>query len=186
VKVENADTEIAPGGTPASGELSSQALQPGYPIPATASSSEINRPGALRAVLKASLLGIGILLIPILGIVLTGAVAVYFYHRENGFALPAGFGSRLGGAAGVAAFAMFMAVSTFVFHAHQPNADDFTKMAQSFGTDVTDAEFQASVRFLFTPAGRAAMFFLSFVIAWVLAAVGGALASAFLRRRNAR
>ena len=66
----------------------------------------IDRGTAVRAAIKAGLLGVLIAIIPLLGIVLTGALAVYFYRRENGFVLPAALGSRLGGAAGVVAFAI--------------------------------------------------------------------------------
>src|SRR6266851_10043646 len=62
------------------------------------SGSTMDRRVAVRAALKAGVLGVVIGMIPFLGIVLTGGLAVFFYRRDNGFALPAALGSRLGGA----------------------------------------------------------------------------------------
>ena len=55
---------------------------------------------AARAALKAGALGVFIGMIPVLGIVLTGSLAVYFYRREKGLAPPTAVGARIGGAAG--------------------------------------------------------------------------------------
>jgi hypothetical protein len=149
----------------------------------------MDRSGAVRAALKAGVLGVFIWVIPLLGIVLTGALAVFFYRRENGFTLPAALGSRLGGAAGVVAFAiraLYMAIRIFVFHAQQEYTDDFLKVAQRFGANATDPDMQASIHYLFTPAGLAISFFFVMIVVVVLTSVGGALASLVLRPRNSR
>jgi len=57
-------------------------------------------------------------MIPFLGIVLTGSLAIFFYRRENGVPPPAALGSRLGGAAGVVAFAinaLMITIRIFIF-----------------------------------------------------------------------
>jgi hypothetical protein len=149
----------------------------------------MDRSVAVRAALKAGVLGVFIWVIPLLGIVLTGALAVFFYRRENGFTLPAALGSRLGGAAGVVAFAiraLYIAIRIFVFHAQQEYTDDFLKVAQRFGANAAAPDLQASIHSLFTPAGLAIGFFFVMIVVVVLTSVGGALASLFLRPRNSR
>ena len=155
----------------------------------TAFGSTMDRSLAVRAALKAGVFGFFIGMIPFLGIVLTGALAVYFYRRENGFALPAALGSRLGGAAGVVAFAinaLLIAIRIFVFHAQQEYTDTILKIAQRFGANAADPDFQASIHNLFTPSGLALTFFCGMIVTVVLASIGGALASLFLRPRNTR
>jgi hypothetical protein len=144
---------------------------------------------AVRAALKAGALGVFIGMIPLLGIVLTGALAVFFYRRENGFALPAALGSRLGGAAGVVAFginALMITVRIFVFHAGKEYTDNILKIAEKFGVNVADPDIQASIHNLFTPSGLAITFFFGMILTVVLASVGGALASLLQRPRNTR
>lgn len=154
-----------------------------------ASGSTMDRGIAVRAALKAGVLGVFIGMIPFLGIVLTRAVAVFFYRRENGSALPAALGSRLGGAAGVVAFAinaLLITIRIFVFHAQQEYTDAILKVAQRFGANTADPDIQASIHNLFTPAGLALTFFFGMIVTVVLASVGGAVASLFLRPRNPR
>jgi hypothetical protein len=142
---------------------------------------------AVRAALKAGVLGILIGMIPFLGIVLTGALAIYFYRRENGFVLPPALGSRLGGAAGVVAFAinsLMISVRIFVFHAQQEYIDAILNIAQKFGANAADPDLQASIRNLFTPSGLAITFFFGMIVTVALASAGGALASLMLRPRN--
>jgi len=149
--------------------------------------STMDRGTAVRAALKAGVLGVFIGMIPFLGIVLTGALAVYFYRRENGATLLAALGSRLGGAAGVVAFAinaLLITIRIFVFHAQQEYTDEILKFAQKFGANVADPDIQASIHNLFTPSGLAITFFFGMIFTVVLASVGGALASLFLRPRN--
>jgi hypothetical protein len=193
VQVAISDAEIAAGLNPAPDEIapeisvetrlaSSQTRQ-------AASGSTMDRGIAVRAALKAGVLGVFIGMIPLLGIVLTGALAVFFYRRENGFVLPAALGSRLGGAAGVVAFAinaLLITIQIFVVHAQQKYTDDIMTIAQKFGANTADPEFQASIHNLFTPAGLALTFFLGMILTVVLASIGGALASLLLRQRNTR
>ncbi len=149
--------------------------------------STMDRGIAVRAALKAGVLGVLIGIIPFLGIALTGALAVFFYRRESRFVLPAALGSRLGGAAGVVAFAinaLLITIRIFVFHAQQEYTDAILKVAQRFGTNVADPDIQANIHNLFTPAGLAITFFFGMILAVALASAGGALASLFLRSRN--
>lgn len=190
VQVAIPDAEIAAGLNPALDELSPEIPQTGhFDRPSTMAGSTMDRGIAVRAALKAGVLGVFIGMIPFLGIVLTGALAVYFYRRENGFALPAALGSRLGGAAGVVSFsinALLITIRIFVFHAQQEYTDEILKFAQKFGANVADPDIQASIHNLFTPSGLALTFFFGMIFTVVLASVGGALASLFLRSRNTR
>jgi hypothetical protein len=187
VQVTVPDAEIAAGLNPAPGELSPEVpAGPARPAASTLAGT-LDRGIAVRAALKAGVLGVFIGMIPFLGIVLTGALGVFFYRRENGLALPAALGSRVGGAAGVVAFAinaLLITIRIFVFHAQQEYAEAVLKVAQRFGANVADPDIQASIHNLFTPSGLAVTFFFGMIITVVLASVGGALASLFLRARN--
>jgi hypothetical protein len=193
VQVAAPDAEIAAGLNPALDELSQE-----IPVETRLASSQtrqvssgstMDRKIAVRAALQAGVLGVFIGMIPFLGIVLTGALAVFFYRRENGFALPAALGSRLGGAAGVVVFAinaLLITIRIFVFHAQQEYTDYILKIAQRFGANAADPEIQASIHNLFTPTGLAITLFFGMIFTVVLASVGGALASLFSRPRNTR
>ncbi|MGA8540020.1 MAG: hypothetical protein WB566_11005 [Terriglobales bacterium] len=149
----------------------------------------MDRSTAVRAALMAGVLGVFIQMIPLLGIVLTGALAVFFYRRERRIALPAAVASRLGGAAGVVAFAInavLITVRIVVFHAQQEYIDFLTRFAHTVGANAADPDFQAGIRSLLTPAGLAITFLFGLIIAAVLASMGGALAALFLRPRNPR
>lgn len=144
----------------------------------------MDRSIAVRAALKAGALGVLIGVIPFLGIILTGALAVVFYRRESGYALPIALGSRLGGAAGVVVFAVnaLFTVLIIVFHAQQKCIDAMVGLAQRFGANTTNPSFQVGLRNLFTPSGLV----ISFFVALLFSSVGGALAALFLRLRNPR
>jgi hypothetical protein len=149
----------------------------------------MDRGTVVRAALKAGVLGVFIGMIPVLGIVLTGALAVYFYRRENGLVLPAALGSRVGAAAGVVSFAinsLLIAIRIFVYHAQQEYIDAILKFSQAFGANVADSDVQAGVRNLFTPSGLAITFVFGMIFTLVLASLGGAAASWFLKPRNNR
>ena len=149
----------------------------------------MDRGKAVRAALKAGVLGVFIGMIPLLGMVLTGALAVFFYRRENRVSPPTALGSRLGGAAGVVAFAinaLMVTIRIFIFHAQQEYIDAILKIAQKFGANAADPDIQASIHNLFTPSGLVITFFFGMIFTVVLASVGGALASLFLRPRNPR
>ncbi|MGO9404876.1 MAG: zinc ribbon domain-containing protein [Terriglobales bacterium] len=168
-----------------------ESLNPEAPVEARLASSQarpamfgstMERRVAVRAALKAGVLGVFIAIIPLLGIVLTGASAVYFYRRKNGFVLPAVLGARLGGAAGIVVFAInaLFTIPIIVFHAQQECLDGIVKMAQRYGINTATPQFQASMQNLFTPSGLASFF----IVAVVLASAGGALASLLLRPRD--
>ena len=195
VQVAVPNAEVDAGLNPAPGELSPEipvetglASSPTRPAGSTMAGT-INRGIAVRAALKAGVLGVFIGMIPFLGIMLTGALGVFFYRRENGFALPAALGARVGGAAGVVAFAinaLLITIRIFVFHAQQEYVDAILKVAQRFGANAADRDIQASIHNLFTPSGLALTLFFGMIVTVALASVGGALASLFLRPRNTR
>jgi hypothetical protein len=193
VRVATPDAEIATGLNPAPDDLS-----PEIPVETRLASSPTRQPAfgatmdknvAVHAALKAGMLGVFIGMIPFVGIVLTGALGVFFYRRENGLALPAALGARLGGAAGIVAFAinaLLITIRIFVFHAGQEYTDSILKIAQKFGVNAADPDIQAGIHNLFTPSGLAITFFFGMIITVVLASVGGALASLLQRPRNTR
>ena len=145
---------------------------------------------AVRAAIKAGVVGFFMgMLIPFLALALAGALAVFFYRRESGLALAPALASRLGGAAGLVAVAVqsfFFTIWIFVFHHQREYIDSVTRFVHSIGADASIPDIQASIRSLFTPAGLIVTLFLVMILALVLASVGGALASLFMRRGNPR
>jgi MFS family permease len=140
-----------------------------------------------RAAIKAGVAGIFLGMIPFLGVVLTGWLAVYFYRREKGLVPATGIGSRLGGAAGVVAFAvnsLLIVIRIFLFHAQQEYIDALLKLTQALGYNSSDPDVQSVMRSLFTPSGLALTFLFGMIFSVLLAAVGGALASMALRDRT--
>jgi hypothetical protein len=193
VPVAISDGEIAAGLNPVVEEVSPQiAVETKLASSQTRQASSrtaMDRGIAVRAALKAGVFGVFIGMIPFLGIVLTGSLAIFFYRRENGVPPPAALGSRLGGAAGVVAFAinaLMITIRIFIFHAQQEYIDAILKLAQRLGANAADPDIQASVHNLFTPLGLAISFFFVMIFTVVLASVGGALASLLLRPRNPR
>lgn len=130
------------------------------------------------------MLGVFIGAIPFIGIVLTGALAVFFYRRKSGSTLSAALAARIGGAAGVVVFAIgaVFTVAVIAFHAQQQCVDLMMTTFQRLGANTSDPELQASIQRLFTPLGQA----ISFFAAVVSASFGGALASLFLRSGKPR
>ena len=144
----------------------------------------LDRRIAVRVAIQAGLLGLLISIIPFLGIVLTGALAVFLYRRAGGYALSAGAASRLGAAAGTVSFAIssfFMLVRMVVFHAQQEYQDVMMKVAQAIGMDPKGPEVQDMIRAMMSPPGLALTLFFSFIIGVALAAIGGALAASMAR-----
>jgi hypothetical protein len=189
VQVAIPDAGIATGSNRESDEISPETVhagrfdRPGFDRSGTTSGHTMDRGIAARAALKAGVLGIFIAIIPLLGIVLTGALAVFFYRRENGLVLPAALGSRLGGAAGVVAFAtntLLFAIRIFVFHAQREYLDFLMQIANKTGVNSADPDFQAVIHSMLTPSGMAFTFFFGMIFVVVLAALGGALASWFM------
>jgi hypothetical protein len=190
VEVAIPDPVVATGLNRVADEVSAETLQTAVPHYA-----QFQRPGAMnrrfavRAALKAGVLGVFIGMIPLLGIVLTGALAVYLYRRESRFVLAAADGSRLGGAAGVVAFAInaiLLTIRIFVFHAQQEYVEFLTRFAHTVGANAADPDFQAGIHGLLTPQGIAITFFFGLILAAVLAAVGGGLASLLQRTDKPR
>ena len=96
VQVAIPDAEVAAGLNPAADEFS-----PEIPVETRLASSQtrqassgstMDRGIAVRAALKAGVLGVFIGMIPFLGMVLTGALAVFFYRRENRVSPPTALG----------------------------------------------------------------------------------------------
>ena len=146
----------------------------------------LDRKIAVRAALLAGLLGLVIGLIPFVGIVLTGALAVVLYRRAGGSALSAGAASRLGAAAGTVSFAIssfFMMVRIVVFHAQQEYQDAMMKVAQTFGLDPNGPDVQEMIHMMTTPMGLAVTLIFSFILGVALAAIGGAVAASLGRGR---
>jgi hypothetical protein len=197
VLVATPDMEVTP--TPEAARPSSvsqgsatQGSAPGHPFPQVPQAALFAGPGAfdrriaVRAAILAGGLGFFINVIPLLGIVLTGALAVYLYRRAGGLSLTARSGSRLGGAAGAVTFAIssvFMAIRIFIFHALQEYQDVMLKVANALGLNSADPEVQDMVHRLSTPSGLAITLLFSLVIGVALAAIGGALASALVHPR---
>ncbi|MGO9865243.1 MAG: zinc ribbon domain-containing protein [Terriglobales bacterium] len=176
--------------TPSEPPAVETSLAPPQPTPA-ASTTALDRRGAVRAALKAGVLGvfISIIITPLLGTIFAGALAVYFYRRDAGFPLPPALGSRLGGAAGIVLFAINAITFTvwiFAFHGQQQYIDYLLKILPKFGFNPADPDIQASIHNLFTPSGLAFTFFFGMIFALALASLGGALASLFMRPRRPR
>jgi hypothetical protein len=134
---------------------------------------------AVKAAIWAGCAGSFIGIIPVIGIVLTGALAVYLYRREARSSPAPAMGARLGGAAGIVLFAVnaIFIIPIVVMHAQRECIEALTQVMQKLGIDTTNAQFQAGIGDLFTPAGLAK----SFVVAVILTAVGGALGALVMR-----
>jgi hypothetical protein len=148
----------------------------------------MDRGTAVRAALKAGLLGFLVGgFIPFFGIVLAGALAVFFYRRESGFGLPIGLGLRLGGAAGMVSVAISGAVLSIwilLFNGQGKYLEYLKQATDRAGVSASDPQFQAVLHGLSTPFGLAITFLMGMFVGSVLASVGGALASLFLRPRK--
>jgi len=146
----------------------------------------LDRGAAARAIVKAGLLGVFIGIIPFLGFLITGVLAVWFYRRAGGGALTAGIGSRIGGTAGGLATAisgLYTVVQIFIFHAAKTSEEGLTKVLTMFGVDPADPRTQAMIHDLFTPSGIVLSLVFGLILSVALAAIGGALAAAMFRSR---
>jgi hypothetical protein len=159
---------------------------PDFGRPPTLQQSLFDRNLAARCALKAGVIGVLLLfLVPFVGVVLIGSLAVYLYRRAHGFVPATGIASRLGAAAGLVSFAIYfviVVVSERVLHGQQAYVDFIIKGVQVWGSKPADADFQTVAHFMATPAGLAFTFVFGSILPAVLAAAGGALAAAFLRR----
>jgi hypothetical protein len=141
-----------------------------------------------RAAIKAGVVGVLLgWILPFVGILVTGSIAVYFYRRERGLILPPRIASRLGGAAGLVAFSItFLAFVVLLFglHGQQAYIDYLLKNVQTMGRNATDPEMQSAAHFAATPVGIALTYLFGAAVSMLLAAAGGALASVAFRHRT--
>jgi hypothetical protein len=148
----------------------------------------IDRRIAWSAAIRSGILGVFLGIIPLLGGVLTGALAVFFYQRRaRGVALTARSGSRLGASGGAVAFAisaLSTVVEVFVFHAQKDSEDAMLKLAATLGANPSSPEIQASIHSLFTPSGMVIAIVFGMIVAVGFAAIGGAVAAAIFRPRS--
>ena len=145
-------------------------------------SGSIDQRAAMRSALKAGAIGTFIGMIPVLGIVLTGSLSVYFYRRKTGSYPPVATGARLGAAAGVVLFALnaILIIPIIILHAQKECIDSLTQLVQKLGIDTASPQFRATVDGLFTVSGLAK----SFIVALVLTSVGGVLCALLMRQRS--
>ena len=149
--------------------------------------SPFDRSIAVRSALKAGFLGVFIEMIPVLGIVLTGSLGVFFYGRAKGTPATARVGARVGAAAGVVSFAInsiVMVIRIFSMHAQQQYIEQITKIAQAVGYDTADPLIHASIQNLVSPAGLALTFFFGMLFTVALAALGGAVGATVFRPKT--
>jgi hypothetical protein len=143
-------------------------------------SGRFDQHAAMRSAIKAGAIGTFIGMIPVLGIVLTGALSVYFYRRKTGSLPPTATGARLGAAAGIVLFALnaVFVIPIIVLHRQQESIDAVTKLLQKLGMDTAIPQFQTVISDQFTPTGLVR----TFVFACLLSAIGGALGALIMRR----
>ncbi len=149
--------------------------------------SLFDRSIAVRSALKAGFLGVFIEMIPVLGIVLTGSLGVFFYGRTKGAAATTRVGARVGAAAGVVSFAInsiVLVIRIFSMHAQQEYIEQITKIAQAVGYDTADPVIHASIQNLVSPAGLALTFFFGMLFTVALAALGGAVGAKVFRPKT--
>jgi hypothetical protein len=177
--------ETVPDLTETGEELSVRITQVAdFDRPPATQQSLVDRAVAVRAAVKAGILGVFIGMIPVLGIVLTGSLAVYFYRREKGLAPATRIGARVGAAAGVVAFAinsLIIIVRIFALHGQQEYIDAITKIAKALGYNTADPAIHSGIQNLLTPSGLAMTFFFGMIFTVMLAALGGAIAALFFR-----
>ena len=142
------------------------------------SASEDRRIGR-SAVLKAALIGILLaMMIPFLGSVLTGALAVWMYRRSGGFAHHSAFGARLGAAAASLAFFIVGALNAFqilILHAQKESEETALKLFEAIGANTSDPQLLASLRWVFTPSGMIFSIIFGLIVSAALGALGGAI-----------
>jgi MFS family permease len=140
----------------------------------------IDQRAAMRSALKAGAIGTFIGMIPVLGIVLTGSLSVYFYRRKTGSCLSAGAGARLGAAAGLVLFALnaLFVIPIIAFHRQQESIDAVMNLLHNLGMSAAIPQFQSLIADQLTPSGLAR----SLIFALVFASIGGVLGALMMRR----
>lgn len=141
-----------------------------------------------RAAIKAGVVGVLVSwILPCVGVLVTGSLAVYFYRRERGLILPPRMASRLGGAAGLVTFSitfLVFVVLLFGLHGQQAYIDYLLKNVPTMGHNATDPDMQNAAHFAATPVGIALTYLFGAAVSMLLAAAGGALASVAFRHRT--
>lgn len=143
--------------------------------------------GSAAAVFKAGLIGVLLGMIPFLGSVLTGMLAVWFYRRAGGGSVSGSRGAKLGSAGAAVAFAisaLYVVLQVFVFHAQVASEEAMTKLMEALGFNLSDPEVQASIHRLFTPSGLASSIVLTLIVSVLLGAFGGLVAAVSRPRRR--
>jgi len=185
--VEAPDSESPASDAAATSPIRIPSISTSY-RPAEAPPGLIDRGVALRAALKAGALGgvVGMILPPV-GLVLAGTVAVFSYRRERGLFLGARIGWRVGGAAGALAFAIdyvLEIVRIFTTHSQQQIIDQAVKTWQSLGVNSNDPGFQTGMRMLFTPGGMLIGLVSGMLIAALVAGLSGWITAAIITPRT--
>lgn len=134
---------------------------------------------ALWAVIKAGLVGVFLGIIPLLGSVLTGMLAVWLHRRAGGHstARPAARIGALAAALALSISAGLTVIQVFVFHARQQSEEATVKLLTALGANLSDPELQANIHRLFTPSGMILSFIFGLLFTLVLGAFGGFIAS---------
>lgn len=119
-------------------------------------------------------------MIPLLGSVLTGMLAVWFHRRAGGqpTTRPAARIGALAAALGHCISAGLVVIQVFVFNARQQSEEAIVKLLTALGANLSDPDLQASIHGLFTPSGMIRSFIFGSLFALVLGAFGGFIASA--------
>ena len=134
---------------------------------------------ARSALFKAGLIGILlVMMIPFLGSVLTGILAVWMYRRSGGTPHPSGFGARVGAAAAALAFFIVGATNAFqitILHAQRDSEEAAFKLFEAIGANVSDPQLLTSIHWVFTPPGMVFSIIFGVIVSAVLGALGGAI-----------
>lgn len=151
------------------------------------------RAGAVAGLIVAVLLSLE-LIVPVLGMLGVGFLAVALYHRRvPGTFFKAGSGAQLGAVSGILTFGIFAVVETvgtFVLHAWPKVHEKLMEVIQQAAQRTGDPQAQAVFDYFKTPPGTTILLIFiivfSFIFFILLGAAGGALAGAWLGRRKRR
>lgn len=127
-----------------------------------------------------------------LGMLSTGYLAVYLYHRRNPFSrLTMALGARLGAICGALGFGILAIVSTaaiYVSHAGPEIHDTMLKAVHEYVGRNSDPQMQQILQFYGSREGFILMLVLGAVVMFglftVLSSVGGMIGAAVLRRKQ--
>ncbi len=144
----------------------------------------------------AGLIGAFLMFVPFgafgIGMITAGVLAVLFYSRRRpGSILTPGMGARLGavsGALGFAIFSIFTAIGVTIFHNGGELRAALLEAVKQSAARNSDPQAQQIVEYLKSPDGLALVMGLGLAVMCVLflifSSLGGAIAAAFLRRKN--